>query len=387
MPSKKTTSSKKTQAKKVARPVTSPSKGAKKPTRKVAKKKASTVTPAPVPVTRTHVYLVLDESGSMSGIAAAADQAARTWIGGIKQASSDNKQDTVATVIMFDNTHRVVVDRRPIDKVDVSAITIRRGGGSTALFATTLEALRRARLDLQGNGDSALILVVTDGGENCNYNLRDDVSRAVTEILQTNRVDVALMVPPRQRQSVSDAMGVSVENVREWEPTVAGLARATQTYQASFNAYYGNRSRGITSNRSIGTSFYADPDDLTKVDMAKLTDISREIRLLPVTHRDPERIDEFFVAKLNRPFEKGKLFYELTKSEDLRPGRSIIVQDMQTGKVFGGDEARAVLGLDFSQKVKVRPGKDKKRRVFVQSTSLNRKLVIGTEILLWEGAR
>jgi hypothetical protein len=50
--------------------------------------------------------------------------------------------------------------------------------------------------------------------------------------------------------------------------------------------------------------------------------------------------------------------------------------------VYMGEDARRMLGLPTSGVAKVRPGNHSSFDVFVQSTSLNRKLVRGTKLLV-----
>ena len=52
-----------------------------------------------------------------------------------------------------------------------------------------------------------------------------------------------------------------------------------------------------------------------------------------------------------------------------------------TGRVFSGPAARQLLGLPCAEAT-VKPGENPAYTVFVQSTSVNRKLVPGTKLLV-----
>ena len=93
-----------------------------------------------------------------------------------------------------------------------------------------------------------------------------------------------------------------------------------------------------------------------------------------------------FVTKNGIEFKKGRGFYELSKAETVQQYKEVIMQDRETGEMFTGSQVREELGLQpqsTSGGVKERLHKDaaKKFRVFVQSTSVNRKLIAGTTFL------
>jgi hypothetical protein len=58
-----------------------------------------------------------------------------------------------------------------------------------------------------------------------------------------------------------------------------------------------------------------------------------------------------------------------------------MVMDKKTKKVYGGEEARNLLGLP-DMEVRVKPDFNPDFKIFVQSTSTNRKLVGNTQVLL-----
>ncbi len=93
-----------------------------------------------------------------------------------------------------------------------------------------------------------------------------------------------------------------------------------------------------------------------------------------------------FVSSQGIPFQKGRGFYELSKSVKVQQYKEIILMNKRTGEFFGGKEARLILGL----KPQTASGGITERlpnielsnwRVFIQSTSNNRKLIAGTTFL------
>lgn len=80
-------------------------------------------------------------------------------------------------------------------------------------------------------------------------------------------------------------------------------------------------------------------------------------------------------------FKAGRGFYELTKSEDLSPTKEIIMEDTATNRMFTGPEVSRQLGFDRSRKIRISRPSDLQQRIYIQSTSYNRKLSRGTLFL------
>ena len=93
-----------------------------------------------------------------------------------------------------------------------------------------------------------------------------------------------------------------------------------------------------------------------------------------------------FVEENGIVFRKGRGFYELTKSEKVQQYKELIAQDRKTGEMFTGAQVREKLGLSKqSEKGGVTERLSSRNlsdfRVFIQSTSVNRKLIGGTTLL------
>lgn len=93
-----------------------------------------------------------------------------------------------------------------------------------------------------------------------------------------------------------------------------------------------------------------------------------------------------FVEDNGIKFKTGRGFYELTKAVKVQQYKEIIIQDRETGEMFNGTQVREKLGLKpqtESGGVTESLHKDalKEFRVFIQSTSVNRKLIGGTTFL------
>lgn len=91
-----------------------------------------------------------------------------------------------------------------------------------------------------------------------------------------------------------------------------------------------------------------------------------------------------FATSNGLEFKAGRGFYEFTKPEVISKKKEIVLQKKDTGDIFEGAKARQMLGLvDYDEKAKVGVAKFKEYRIFIQSTSYNRKL-IGDTFFLYE---
>lgn len=94
-----------------------------------------------------------------------------------------------------------------------------------------------------------------------------------------------------------------------------------------------------------------------------------------------------FVLSQGVTFKTGRGFYELTKREKVASYKEIILYEKETGKLFNGPQVREMLGLYPETEKKdhikenIKPVVFDKYKVFIQSTSYNRKLMPNTMLL------
>lgn len=92
-----------------------------------------------------------------------------------------------------------------------------------------------------------------------------------------------------------------------------------------------------------------------------------------------------FVQDSGLSFQKGSGYYQLTKPEVIQDYKKVVARRKVDGSFVSGDAVKKVLGIEpslktFSLKSSEVPDFD----VFVQSTSVNRVLLPGTEFLYEE---
>ncbi|HDN26183.1 MAG TPA: VWA domain-containing protein [Thioploca sp.] len=88
-----------------------------------------------------------------------------------------------------------------------------------------------------------------------------------------------------------------------------------------------------------------------------------------------------FVLDNGLTFKTGRGFYEFTKRVKVQANKEVILQDLKTGDLFSGDKARQMAGIPIGESCNVSPLSCPGYRVFIQSTSYNRKLLAGTKFL------
>lgn len=89
-----------------------------------------------------------------------------------------------------------------------------------------------------------------------------------------------------------------------------------------------------------------------------------------------------FCANMGIRFAIGRGFYEFTKPEIVQKKKEIILMDKTTGDLYEGAAARAIAGIGTNEEnARIKPGELPKYRMFIQSTSPNRKLIGGQGFL------
>lgn len=96
---------------------------------------------------------------------------------------------------------------------------------------------------------------------------------------------------------------------------------------------------------------------------------------------DSEIAIKEFVLKNGIEFKIGRGFYEFTKRVEVQDHKEIILMDKKTGNFYTGNAARQIAGIPIGVSAKVSPENLPDYYVFIQSTSVNRKLLSGTRFL------
>jgi hypothetical protein len=339
---------------------------------------------------KTKIGIVRDHSGSMDHLVKGAMADFNLMVDSIKDSISYPNMADVTVVecgIGPYGDHRLRETSVDVNRVEKLAFYSATGGG-TPLFDSvgTLISTMEAE-GLHSDPTTAfLVMVITDGYENRSRTwTKDKLSAKIAQLQNTDRWTFAFRGPAGSLDQFK-RIGIHEGNILEWEQTEKGIAASTTATQTGVTDYFALRSAGKTSTRTFYPSIQADK----AVVKSTLVDVSKQFGQYYVHSKDDgKRIDEFCNDQLNlgqvgRPnvYAKGRAYYELTKPETLQQQKSIVVRDRTTGSMYAGANARQLLGLPLYGEIRIAPAsKSGEYDIFVQSTSLNRKLVGGTTLL------
>lgn len=335
---------------------------------------------------KTYAGWVNDHSGSMTRLAQAAMRDYNTNITAIKKAASREKLDTVVSVIGVgvptkNETERQIVNSNPHV---LNPMTTWPTPGYTPLYDGIADMidLFQSLPDSREPHVSFLVMVTTDGEEYGSQKYDLNTIKAKLSLLRNDeRWTFVFRIPKGQRHMIA-ALGIPAGNIQEWDTTEAGMAKATAQTTAAINNYVTTRASGVRGSNTFFT-------DAANINLAALEPVEPKKYSLYVsgelpTDTDGMMISEFILAR-RMQYLKGAAFYQLVKDENrVQPDKNVLIRERTTGKVFGGAQARKMIGLPDHQNARLRPGDHKNFDIFIQSSSWNRKVPINTGILYME---
>lgn len=339
---------------------------------------------------KNYIGIVRDHSGSMAPLERAATKDYNETIAAIKKAAIREGQDTIVSVaecsgrgVRVPVVNSSIASLRSLEQSDY-----RSYGGTPLLDAvgTLIEQFEKTP-DASDEDVSFIITAITDGEENISQTWSwQSLSEKIRELQATDRWTFVFRVPRRYGAKLANNLGISRGNIQEWEQTEEGLQRASVETQSAYDGYYQLRTSGLRSTKSFYTT---DLSDVNKASVKKaLHDVTSQVKFFDVKARDDKTmIKDFVEAKTRRPMLLGSAFYQLTKKEkEVQDHKKIAVRDKKNGRVFYGAAARQILGLPDTGTISLVPGDHGEFDIFVQSTSVNRKLVGGSEVMHWPNA-
>lgn len=339
---------------------------------------------------KNYIGLSRDHSGSMRSIARAAARDYNSKIASISEASTKNNQETIVSVVecgygSTDRVRRVITTSvstlKPIYESDYTT-----DGRGTPLWDSVGELIEifESAPDAGNKDVSFLVMAITDGHENASQKYSaQKLAAKIKELEATDRWSFVFRVPRGAGRNICTRLGIPEGNIQEWDQTERGVQIAAQRDAEAFTQYFSSRSAGATSTRK----FYTDLSKVTSNDVrAALEDVSAEVLIWPVGPKDNSaEIRPFVESRLaGSPMLKGAGFYQLTKTEPaVQDNKKILIRDKTTQAIYYGAAARQMLGLPSYGTVRLAPGNHGNFDIFVQSTSVNRKLSAGTSLVYW----
>lgn len=339
---------------------------------------------------KNYLGISRDHSASMRSIARAAARDYNDNIAAIRDSSLANNQDTIVSVVEcgYGDTNLV---RRAIVNSNVNQLqpimehSYVADGRGTPLFDSVGELIELFENVPDANDPdvSFLVMVVTDGHENASrkYTART-IAEKIRQLQLTDRWTFVFRVPRGYARTLT-SLGIHEGNILEWDQTERGVQQASARTREAFTEYMTARASGVRSTKK----FYTDLSNVSSKDVAAvLEDVSSDVLIWPVSPKDDgSEIRPFVEARLGgKPMLKGAGFYQLTKTEPtVQDHKKILIRDKTTSAIYFGAAARQMLGLPTYGNVRLAPGNHGNFAIFIQSTSVNRKLQAGTELIYW----
>ena len=317
-----------------------------------------------------HVALVLDASVSMSTHKSELIRVADEQIRYLALRSEELEQETRVSVYTFSDDVKCLIFDMDVMRLP-SIADLYRIEGMTALVDAVVKSQEDLSTTSRIYGDHAFLsFFLTDGMENASRNSW----RVLPRYFNKSGWSLGFLIPKSSNRIYFDRMGIDSGNVATWDTeSVQGIADSFGSIREATDTFMNNRASGIQAS----TVFSTGTDTVNKETVKNLKPV-KVSKTYYVT--DDSRIDEFYnVMYGTYPF--GHAYYQLTKRETIQPTKGILVLDKRTQKVYGGPDARKLIGLP-DETIKVSPNHNPDYEIFVQSTSYNRKLKAGTKTLM-----
>lgn len=323
-----------------------------------------------------------DHSGSMYGFKTKAAKDFNAQIHSVREGAHAGGIDALVSVVECGGGIRTVYAHQPVHMIPKMSSAQYRASGGTPLFDSIGKLIEMFQNTPRADDPdtSFLIMIITDGEENSSARWRYKLDAKIKELTKTDRWTFVWRVPVGYKQNLISQFDVPEGNVFEWETTDAGFAQAEAATQAGFSNYYAGVARGVKST----STFFVNVDAKVMkkaISSGVLHDISDQVNIV-ACHGEQE-IKPFVSTYFKRDYVKGCAFYQLNKTETIQADKEIAVRDLSNGKVYSGYEARDLLGLPHGDSCKVKPGDKAGFEIFVQSNSVNRKLMDKQQVLVW----
>lgn len=329
-----------------------------------------------------HIALVLDASTSMHG--ERAQQLVKVADGlaaHLARTSKELDQETRISVFTFASRHMFKCVVWDTDVLRLPSIAKHYDAyGNTALVDAVINSIEDLDMTPQKYGDHAfLVYVLTDGEENDSFHSGIELTTKLEKL--PDNWTVACLVPSQRGVFEAKRRGFPSQNIEVWDVNSAhGVEEVGKRITATTDAYMTMRASGVRGSKAL---FSTDATAVNKatIQAANLTPLStKEYKLLAVDAAAPIRE---WVQEKGEVFAFGKAFYQLTnRSVIVQSQKNIAIREKSTNKVFTGAGARDLIGLPYGEEKRVKASDNPDYDVFVQSTSVNRKLVPGTSLLL-----
>lgn len=320
-----------------------------------------------------HISLVVDKSGSMSGQPVV--QVFDRELEYLKKRSVELNQETRISIYLFDDR----IECLTFD-MDVMRFKSLQGyyqlGGQTALIDAVLKSTEDNKKLPELYGDHAFLqYVITDGGENHSKNRPDKLQNLLKNL--PDNWTTACLVPNQGGALAAERYGFNGGSISIWDTNASqAFEKVGKQFSTTIDTYMNARAKGIRGTKSLFTL------DSGTIDLkrGKLTELPPYAYDVFRVNNDQD-IKSFVESWTREKYRLGSTYFQPAKTITIQDHKDILVQDIKNGRVYEGDNLRQLLGLPDAT-AEVNPGQHKNWRIFVQSTSVNRKLFKDTYVVV-----
>lgn len=343
-----------------------------------------------------HVSILIDASSSMQRHARLVPRIFDRVIADLKKESTSQDQETrvsIYTFASFNNINCLIFDQDVMRTKPIGDNY--KAWGNTALRDCLGLALEDAGKIPEKYGDHAhIVYLITDGEENDSkvypslpaYNRPFDKLIEKIRQLPSNYTLVGL-VPDADCKSYLQSLDIPAGNIQLWDASsTTSLETSNQVFAASAAGFMRSRSAGVRRSANFfHTDLTGKTSAIGKKDVPELS--PRDFTIAQNRYPNTFEIRDFVQGKDALPgmcsgvYRPGSAFYLLMKPEKISSVKRIIFRNQKSGKFYGGAGSRGLLGLP-DHEVKVTPGNHAGFDIFVESTSYNRHVIPGMEVLV-----
>lgn len=322
-----------------------------------------------------HIAFVVDASGSMGHLTDAVVSVFDNQIKHLARRSQELDQETRVSVYMFNNGVDCIIFDKDVMRLP-SLRSFYRPDGGTALIDGTLQSIDDLEKTAQMYGDHAfLIYAITDGQENASKAKPAKLKTCIDKL--PDNWTIAALVPNASGVHEAKQFGFGANNIMIWDATAKGIAELGQKLEKVNEGFMQARKSGVRGSKSL---FVIDTSKLSSKKVNDNLDALKSSEYWVIEVRRDATIKDLVEREVGT-FVKGSAYYQLTKLETVQGYKKICIRNKISKYVYSGDKARKLLGLP-DHDLKLKPEQLSKFDVFVQSTSVNRKLIGGTELIV-----
>ncbi len=327
-----------------------------------------------------HIVFILDASSSMQN--GGKDQELVKFVDSeiayLAQRSKELNQETRVSVVTFaDTVNRLIYD---MDVLRLPSIkSYYKAYGNTAMLdglGATLDDLLKYTPPFANL--SVLTYLVTDGQNNRFINYNEQKIKQKLDSLPENYT-VAVFVPDQKAVFEAKRFGLPAGNISVWNADgKKGVEESAVKIRATTENYMQARSQGIKGSKNL---FELNTNLSPQKVVGNLEQLDPTKYMIINIRKDREVILNTVESWTQKPYVVGSAYYQLMKREIIQAKKNILVKHKRTGKVYEGAKARELVGLP-DHEVKCSPSNSSDYCIFVQSTSTNRLLYAGTELIV-----